>query len=132
METPHHLLRLLIVNRILEKLECVGHVQERLGTRLRNKIKEYKGTMKHHYLERGKLTDKVINYMQDYYGIAIEINKDELYAMKKAVGAILWHCTSIENTEFRHQFFVILVGANTIRIKLNTNQQSTFQSGYMT
>jgi len=26
------------------KLECVGHVQKRLGTRLRNKVKEMKGT----------------------------------------------------------------------------------------
>ena len=26
------------------KLECVGHVQKRLGTQLRNKVKEYKGT----------------------------------------------------------------------------------------
>ena len=27
-----------------EKYECVGHVQKRLGTRLRNKVKEFKGT----------------------------------------------------------------------------------------
>ena len=27
-----------------EKIECVGHVQKRLGTRIRNKVKEYKGT----------------------------------------------------------------------------------------
>ena len=26
------------------KCECVGHVQKRLGTRLRNKVKEYKGS----------------------------------------------------------------------------------------
>ena len=26
------------------KLECVGHVQKRLGTRLRNIVKQYKGT----------------------------------------------------------------------------------------
>ena len=27
-----------------EEVECVGHVQKRLGTSLRNKIKKYKGT----------------------------------------------------------------------------------------
>ena len=31
------------------KLECVGHIQKRLGTRLRNKVKEYK-VQKPHYL----------------------------------------------------------------------------------
>ena len=66
---------------IPEKLECVGHVQKRLGTRLRNKIKSYKGT-KTPLSGRGKLTDKVINSMQNYYGIAIRDNKNELYAMK--------------------------------------------------
>ena len=29
-----------------EKYECVGRVQKRLGTRLRNKVKEFKGTKK--------------------------------------------------------------------------------------
>ena len=28
------------------KLECVGHVQKRLGTRLRNLVKQHKGTIK--------------------------------------------------------------------------------------
>ena len=34
------------------KLECVGHVQKRLGTRLRNLVKSHKGT-KNHYLVKG-------------------------------------------------------------------------------
>ena len=42
-------------NIIPEKLECVGHVQKRLGTRLRNKVKEHirdnKGQI-HLFLER--------------------------------------------------------------------------------
>ena len=42
--------------------------------------------------------------MQNYYGIAIRGNKNDLYAMKKAAGAILWHCTDFENSEFRHRY----------------------------
>ena len=41
------------------KLECVGHVQERLGTRLKNKRKEYKRT-KTPLSGRGRLTDKLL------------------------------------------------------------------------
>ena len=44
-------------------------------------------------------------FNQNYYGIiAIRENKNELYAMKKAVGAIFWHCTSFEDEEYRHRF----------------------------
>ena len=95
------------------KLECVGHVQKRLGTQLRNKVKEYKGT-KSPISGKGKLTEKIINSMQNFYGLAIRQNCESLYLMKKAVGAILWHCTKfdhedderdeIEIEEYRHRF----------------------------
>ena len=86
-----------------EKLECVGHVQKRLGTRLRNLVKQHKGTATP-ISGRGKLTEKTINSMQNFYGIAIRENTHDLYNMKKAVGAILWHCTDFENQEYRHRF----------------------------
>ena len=85
------------------KLECVGHVQKRLGTRLRNKVKEYKGT-KTPIAGKGKLHEKAINSMQNYYGLAIRQNLGNIYAMKKAIGAILWHCTEFTDMNFRHRF----------------------------
>ena len=96
------------------KLECVGHIQKRLGTRLRNTVNEYKGTKKT-LSGKGKLLEKHINSMQTFYGIAIRQN-NELVPMKKAIGAILWHCTDFkqhkeneeetedEKEERRHQF----------------------------
>ena len=42
-----------------EKVECVGHVQKRLGTRLRNMVKEYKGTATP-LSGKGKLTEKFL------------------------------------------------------------------------
>ena len=97
------------------KLECVGYVQKRLGTRLRNLLKQHKGTItslsgkgklteKTSLSGKGKLTEKTINSMQNYYGMAIRGNKNDLYAMKKSTGAILWHCTDFENKEYRHRF----------------------------
>ena len=71
---------------IPEKLECVGHVQKRLSTRLRNLVKKYKGT-KMPISGKGKLTEKLINSIQNFYGMAIRSNKGYLYEMKKAVYA---------------------------------------------
>jgi len=85
--------------------------KKRLGTRLRNLLKQYKGTQKP-LSGKGKLTEKVINSMQNYYGLAISqnsnndnLNSDEKrYAIKKAVGAILYHSTNFSNVEKRHGF----------------------------
>ena len=42
--------------------------------------------------------------MQNYYGMAIRQNKNNLYSMKKATCAILWHCTDFKDKKFRHRF----------------------------
>ena len=85
------------------KLECTGHVQKRLGTRLRELRKLHKNT-NNPLTGRGKLTDKVINSMQNYYGLAIRNNQGELYKMNKAIGAVLWHCTEFVDETVRHRF----------------------------
>ena len=53
-----------------EKLECIGHVKKRMGTRLHNLVKQYKGTLTPLH-GKGKVTDKTINSLQNFYGIAI-------------------------------------------------------------
>ena len=85
------------------KLECIGHVQKRLGTRLRELRKQHKNTS-NSLTGRGKLTDKIINQMQNYYGLAIRQNQGELYKMKKTIGAVLWHCSEFVDETFRHRF----------------------------
>ena len=108
------------------KNECVGHVQKRLGTRLHNKVKAYKGT-KTPLGGKGKLTEKTIDSMQNWYGMAIQHNLENLYQMKKAVGAVLWHCTDF--SEDSHRFCPLginslckfqkdkFTGKTTLRIK---------------
>ena len=85
------------------KLECIGHIQKRLGNRLRNLRLLYKGT-KTPLSGKGKLTYKIINSMQNYFGLAIRKNQQNLSEMKKAVGAMLWHCTDFQDENFRHRF----------------------------
>ena len=43
---------------------------------------------------KGKLTNSIVNKLQNYYGIAIRSNVDNLSAMKKAVHAALFHVAS--------------------------------------
>ena len=70
----------------VEKLECIGHVQKRVGTRLRNlkkKVSNLGG--------KGKLTNNMIDRLQNYYGIAVRQNVGDLQKMKQAIHATLFH-----------------------------------------
>ena len=83
---------------IVTKEECVGHVQKRLGAALR----KYKADKKGKKLSdgkdgRGRLTDKIIDKMQNYYGKAIWGNKGDLLGMEKSIKAIQCHIN--ENTK---------------------------------
>ncbi|GFV34504.1 uncharacterized protein TNCV_2028741 [Trichonephila clavipes] len=53
------------------KLECIGHIQKRVGSRLRKLKKNPKGLG-----GKGKLTDKFIDKLQNYSGIAIRSNRE--------------------------------------------------------
>ena len=82
-------------------------MQKRLGTRLR-KLRDEK---KHEILSdgekisaKGRLTDKIINKMQNYYRMAVRQNTGQLHEMKKGIWAVLLHCLDIQDLEVRHQF----------------------------
>ncbi|XP_025152724.1 uncharacterized protein LOC109504083 isoform X2 [Harpegnathos saltator] len=72
--------------------ECVGHVEKRMGTRLRNvKTREKLGG-------KGKLTNVLITKLTKHYGLAIRRNVDSVAGMKKAIMATLHHlCSTNEN-----------------------------------
>ena len=90
----------------VEKLDCVGHVQKRMGKHLLNLKSTTKGKLDdgHTIGGRGRLTEARIKKLQKYYGLAIRQNtikklnptKKEIdtavYSMKKNIIAILHHC----------------------------------------
>ena len=102
----------------VEKLDCVGHVQKRMGKHLLN----LKSTTKGKFDDgqsiggRGRLTEAKIKQLQKYYRLAIRQNtikkvkptKQEVevagYAMKKNVIAILHHCVKAKNFAQQHRF----------------------------
>lgn len=84
---------------IMEKLACVGHVQKRMGTRLR----KLKSDMGKRQLSdgktlggRGRLTLDAIKTIQTYYGLAIRRNTSSLVSMKRAVWAEYFHIASTD------------------------------------
>ena len=83
------------VEKSVRKLECIGHVQKRMGAALRKLRKDRKSVG-----GKGKLTDKMIDRLQNYYGIAIRTNTGNLENMKKANFATLFHCASSKENEY--------------------------------
>ena len=89
------------------KSECVGHVQKRVGARLRSLKQSYKGKLlvdKKRFTGVGRMTDKVINTLQNYYGMCIRQNKGDLYGMKKSVASLIHHCSEDDNDDNRHKY----------------------------
>lgn len=84
----------------ISKVECIGHVQKRMGTRLRRLKKGNKaGKLSDgkSLSGRGRLTDAVIDKLQTYYGLAIRRNVGNLDEMRKAVWATFFHLSATDD-----------------------------------
>ncbi|KAG8226142.1 hypothetical protein J437_LFUL005803 [Ladona fulva] len=73
----------------INKRECIGHVQKRMGTRLRQCVKKNKGVG-----GRNKLTGKMIDKLTIYYGLAIRRNSESVDRMRDAIWATYYHYKS--------------------------------------
>ena len=101
----------------VNKLECIGHIQKRVGSRLLKMRKD--GEFKELYEDSDddgddpnstkkkliRLTDKNINKLQNYYGIAIRSStEDTIWGLKKSIAAAFYHCCDATSPETQHQF----------------------------
>ncbi|GFS61921.1 putative kolobok1-1 nv [Trichonephila clavipes] len=64
----------------ITKYECIGHVQKRVGARLR-KLKSQNKNLS----GKGKFTDSFIDRLQNYYGIAVRSNVGNLSGLQRAL-----------------------------------------------
>ncbi|GFS76605.1 uncharacterized protein TNCV_1622031 [Trichonephila clavipes] len=80
------------------KFEGIGHVQKRVGSRLRKLKTKTKGLS-----GKGKLTDNFIDRLQNY-GIAVRSNVGNLTAMQQNVIAALYHCASSDKKPMHGQW----------------------------
>ncbi|XP_014478531.1 PREDICTED: uncharacterized protein LOC106746440 [Dinoponera quadriceps] len=83
-------------NEIVKK-ECVGHVQTRMGTRLRGCKKNNPGIG-----GKNKLTAKLIDKLSIYYCLAIRRNCNSKDDMKKAIWATFYHYSSTDSKPQHH------------------------------
>lgn len=89
---------------VVNKKECVGHVQKRMGTRLRDLVKKTveekivngKKIQKKTLSGKGKLTSKLIDKLTVYYGLAIRRNCESVEKMKDAIWATFYHYSSTD------------------------------------
>ena len=90
----------------IQKLECVGHIQKRLGSRLRKlrtQTKDQKLSDGKHLSGAGRLTIQKIDTLQNYFGLAIRQHKNDLLGMQKSVLATLYHVASTDD-DHDHSF----------------------------
>ncbi|GFX76503.1 uncharacterized protein TNCV_2130541 [Trichonephila clavipes] len=87
-------------DHLIQKIECVGHVQKRMGTRLR-KLKLVYSKKKLSYGKsiggKGRLTDSLIDKLAHYYGNAIRCNSTSVKEMRKAHWAVWGHSCSTDD-----------------------------------
>ncbi|GFX59254.1 uncharacterized protein TNCV_4304861 [Trichonephila clavipes] len=102
----------------VSKIECVGHVQKRMGTCLR-KLKQMSSKLSDGKSigGKGRLTDRMIDIITTYYGNAIRQNKTCLPDMRKAVWAIYFHIRSSDE-EPLHSFCPVGPNSWCINIKI--------------
>lgn len=89
------------------KKECIEHVQKRMGTRLRECVKNVETVDKNCETrqqkilqEKGKLTANLIDKLTVYYGLAIRRNCDSVENMRNAIMATYKHyCSTNENPQ---------------------------------
>ncbi|GFT74768.1 uncharacterized protein TNCV_2516681 [Trichonephila clavipes] len=110
----------------IEKLECIGHVMKRMGTRLRRLKAQLKGQI----LSDGKclsgknrLTEHEIDNLQSYYGSAIRRNHSSVQNMRQAIWAIFLHKLSTDEYP-QHGFSPIGEKINGVDLKRLKHQVS--------
>ena len=86
--------------------DCIGHIQIRIGSNVR----KYKKTIKNKMLPRGptvggyeRVTDAVIDSIQNYYCLAIRNNLNNVTALENAISAIYFHISKRESEDLRVQ-----------------------------
>ncbi|CAG2231222.1 unnamed protein product [Mytilus edulis] len=92
-------------NIIIAKEDCVGHIQGRMGKHLRRLDDQYKGRKLEDGKQltgKGRLTNKLMNSFQTFYGMAIRNNKGNVNAMRQNVMAILFHYASTAENPMHH------------------------------
>ncbi len=103
---------------VIQRVDCIGHVQKRMGKRLMTLKSVTKGKLNDGKPigGRGRLTESVIKRTQRFYGLAIRQNtvscttptdsqrKHAVYQMRKNIMALLSHTITRGDLSVQHRF----------------------------
>ena len=78
----------------VEKQECIGHYQKRVGSRLRKLKKREKGLK--------ELSEPIIDKLQNYFGIALRSYLNTVEQMQNAIWPSFFHVSSSEKKNFHY------------------------------
>ena len=102
------LLRIIpFVASVLKKVSVSAMYKSESGARLKSLKKAWKGKVLSDGKEltgKGRLTNHVMNTLQNYYGLAIRQSKGNQYAMRRSIAALIHHCSENPCDEKRHLF----------------------------
>ena len=100
----------------VEKYERIGHYQKRVGNRLRKlrartkglgeknkKIPKKDGDKSKFIKAKSRLTDSILDKLQNYFGIALRIDIGNLKNMQNAILASLFHVASATSNQY-HEY----------------------------
>ena len=75
------------------------------------RLRKLKDTMKGKKLSdgkklsgKGRMTNHVMNTLQNYYGFAIRQNKGNVFGMRKSIAALIHHCSESSHGDARHKY----------------------------
>ena len=108
----------------VKKLEYIGRVQKRVRCRLQNLKKKEKGLG-----GKGKLTDCIIDKLQNYYGITIRSNKNNLKTMQAVTNATLFHVASTKENNLHYPYCPTGSGSWCKYSKDRADSTSTYKPG---
>lgn len=84
----------------IDKIECIGHVRKRMGTRLRS-LKTKTPLLSQR--RRGGLTNEAIDKIQKYYGLAIQRTAGEsIQVMKQEIWSVYFHISASNHDTQKH------------------------------
>ena len=118
----------------IEKEDCIGHIQKRMGSNLRNykkmnnkKLKDGLGVG-----GKGRLTDAFIDRLQNYYGAAIRNNIGNLKEMENSIWAIYYHSIRGEKESLCQQHHLCPTGTSSwcIYQKDISNKTNNYDQSY--
>ena len=86
----------------MEKKDCIGHIQKRMGAALRELVSRHRGEKLSDGKTIGGTGRLTANSLQNYYGDVIRKNAGDSDGKMKGVHATLLHCNSTDATPRHH------------------------------